>query len=150
MVHLQQPAAGGQPRIGAAAERSRLPSYSGETDPAEAGGTGDLTFATGLTPDAVENPVTVEEAAQGSLRALLAKNIGHYVVATFLVGTQNPVSWEGFLHSIGNDYLVLYQPDQGRYVTGDLYALKFVEFEGTRGVVPPRAGYRRRDGQRIW
>ena len=71
-------------------------------------------------------------------------------MATFLVGTQNPISWEGILHSVGNNYLVIFQPDQGRYITGDLYALKFVEFsDSAPGVVPPCTGYRRRDGQQI-
>ncbi|MCI2057683.1 MAG: hypothetical protein LKJ80_00535 [Oscillibacter sp.] len=109
-----------------------------------------LEFSTGLSQDALENPVSVQEAYQGSLKAMLAKNVGHYVVATFLIGTQSPVSWEGFLHSVGSDYLVIFQPDQGRYITGDFYALKFVEFHDTAGVVPPCAGYRRRDGQHIW
>ena len=87
----------------------------------------------------------------GTMKALLAKNIGSYVVATFLLGMQEPVSWEGFLHSVGNDYLVIYQPDKGRYITGDLYSLKFIEFhDATQGTVPASAGYRRRDGQRIW
>lgn len=111
---------------------------------------GDLDFSTGLSQDAVENPVNTQEAYRGSLKSLLAKNVGHYVVATFLIGTQSPVSWEGFLHSVGNDYLVIFQPDQGRYITGDFYALKFVEFHDTAGVVPACAGYRRRDGQHIW
>lgn len=109
-----------------------------------------LNFSTGLSQEAIENPISTREAYQGSLKALLAKNVGHYVVATFLIGTQSPVSWEGFLHSVGTDYLVIFQPDQGRYVTGDFYALKFVEFHDTAGVIPPCAGYRRRDGQRIW
>jgi hypothetical protein len=112
--------------------------------------TGTMQFDTGLSRDAINSPMTTQEAYQGSLRALLARNVGHYVVATFLIGTQSPVSWEGFLHSVGNDYLVIFQPDQGRYITGDFYALKFVEFHNTKGVVPPCAGYRRRDGQHIW
>ena len=104
-------------------------------------GRGQPDFSTGLT----------QEAYQGSIKGLLGQNLGHYVVATFLVGTQNPISWEGILHSVGNNYLVIFQPDQGRYITGDLYALKFVEFsDSAPGVVPPCTGYRRRDGQQIW
>lgn len=109
-----------------------------------------LQMDSGLSQDAIESPVTADEAYRGSLKALLAKNVGHYVVATFLIGTQSPVSWEGFLHSVGNDYLVIFQPDPGRYITGDYYALKFVEFHDTKGVVPSCPGYRRRDGQHIW
>lgn len=110
-----------------------------------------LDFSTGLTQEAVESPMTTQEAYQGSIKALLGRNLGHYVVATFLVGTRDPISWEGILHSVGNNYLVIFQPDQGRYITGDLYALKFVEFsDSAPGVIPPCSGYRRRDGQRIW
>lgn len=114
-------------------------------------GRGTLDFSTGLTQDALESPMTTQEAYQGSIKGLLGQNLGHYVVATFLVGTQNPISWEGILHSIGNNYLVIFQPDQGRYITGDLYALKFVEFsDSAPGVVSPCTGYRRRDGHQGW
>ena len=40
-------------------------------------------------------PSSVEEAHNGSIKAMLARNEGNYVVATFLVGTQGTVSWEG-------------------------------------------------------
>ena len=81
---------------------------------------GGLDFSTGLTQDALESPMTTQEAYQGSIKGLLGQNLGHYVVATFLVGTQSPISWEGILHSIGNNYLVIFQPDQGRYITGEI------------------------------
>lgn len=98
----------------------------------------------------MEHSVNTQETYAGSLKSLLMQNLGHYIVATFLMGTQNPISWEGFLYSIGDDYLVIFQPDMGRYITGDFYSLKFVEFYGTKGVKPPCPGYRRRDGQQIW
>ena len=104
-----------------------------------------------LPVEVIQAPTSVGEAYLGSWKALLSRYEGSYVVATFLVGTQNPISWEGILHSVGNNYLVIFQPDQGRYITGDLYALKFVEFsDSAPGVVPPCTGYRRRDGQQIW
>lgn len=109
-----------------------------------------LRLAPEISQEAVESPVTSQEAFEGSMKALLGRNIGHYVVASFLVGTQDPVSWEGFLHSVGNDYITIFQPDQGRYVTCDLYSLKFVEFHDQKGVVPACAGYRRRDAAPIW
>ncbi|MDD3346640.1 hypothetical protein [Oscillibacter sp.] len=126
---------------------------TGQPMPQQMPGTGGrqtLEMSPSVPDETVENPTTVEEAHLGSLRALLMKNLGHYVVATFLVGTQSPVSWEGFLHSVGNDYLVIFQPDQGRYITGDFYSLKFVEFHDTAGVKPSCPGYRRRDGVHIW
>ena len=103
-----------------------------------------------LSDNMIQTPVSAQEVYQGSLKALLTRNLGHYVVATFLVGTQTPVSWEGFLHGVGNDYIVLFQPEHNRYITGDLYSLKFVEFSGTKGAVPANPGYRRRDGQKLW
>ena len=109
----------------------------------------------------IPNWLTVSAAAVGlvlsvfglgigtSLKGLLMRNIGFYIVAGFLVGTQSPVSWEGILYSVGNDYIVIYQPDVDRYITGDLYSLKFVEFHNTQSSTP-WAGYRRREGSRIW
>ncbi len=81
-----------------------------------------------LSPDATENPMTNAEAYQGSIKSLLSRNLGSFVVATFLVGAQESVVWQGILHTVGNDYIVLYQPDRDRYVSGDIYSLKFVEF----------------------
>ncbi|WP_409969497.1 hypothetical protein RFF05_06175 [Bengtsoniella intestinalis] len=103
-----------------------------------------------LPSEVVTSPITADETYTGSLKAMLLKNVGHYVVVTFLVGTQNPVSWEGYLHSVGNDYLVIYQPDKGRYVSGDYYALKFVEFYDKQQTASGNVGYRRRDGQQMW
>ena len=50
---------------------------------------------TNLPEDVIQNPLSVEEAHNGSIKAMLARNEGNYVVATFLVGTQGTVSWEG-------------------------------------------------------
>ena len=109
-----------------------------------------LDLSIGLPPEAIENPTSLLEARQASLRSLLMKLVGHYVIATFLIGTQNSVSWEGFLHTVGNDFVVIFQPDTGRYVTGDMFSLKFVEFYEEKGVIPPCIGSRRRDAQNIW
>ena len=120
------------------------------TSTPEAGRMRTLNLDTGLSQDAIENPTSLLEARLGSLRSLLGRLVGHYVIATFLIGTQNPVSWEGFLYNVGNDYIVIFQPDMGRYVTGDMYSLKFVEFYEEKGVIPVCAGYRRRDSQNMW
>lgn len=79
-------------------------------------------------------PASAEEAYQASLRSLLNRNIGYFVVATFLVGPNQPVTWQGILHSVGSDYIVLYQPDYERYISGDLYSLKFVQFHNLKGI----------------
>lgn len=109
----------------------------------------ELQMHSGLDLDALDGPFTNADLAKASLKGLLMRNIGFYIVAGFLVGTQSPVSWEGILYSVGNDYIVIYQPDVDRYITGDLYSLKFVEFHNTQ-TSTPWAGYRRREGTHIW
>lgn len=92
--------------------------------------------------ETVENPTGTRDVTNSSIRGLLARNLGYYIVASFLMGTQQAIQWEGILASVGNDYLVIYQPDQNRFVSGDIYALKFVEFHENQSAC---AGYRRRD-----
>ena len=91
----------------------------------------------------MKNPVTMAEthmapnsevAYQASLRSLLDRNVGYFVVATFVTSPNQPVTWQGILHSVGSDYVVIYQPDYERYVSGDLYSLKFVQFHNVKGV----------------
>lgn len=108
-----------------------------------------LEMHSGLDLDALDGPFTNADLAKASLKGLLMRNLGFYIVAGFLVGTQSPVSWEGILYSVGNDYIVIYQPDVDRYITGDLYSLKFVEFHNTQSSTP-WAGYRRREGHNSW
>ena len=92
--------------------------------------------------ETVETPTGTRDVTNSSIRGLLARNLGYYIVASFLMGTQQAIQWEGILASVGNDYLVIYQPDQNRFVSGDIYALKFVEFHEDQSAC---AGYRRRD-----
>lgn len=80
------------------------------------------------------SPADTRESYLASLRSLLHRNVGYFVVATFLVGTQQAVTWQGILHSVGSDYLVIYQPNYNRYVSCDLYAVKFVQFHDTKDV----------------
>ena len=80
--------------------------------------------------ETVENPTGARDVTNSSVRGLLARNLGYYIVA-----------------SVGNDYLVIYQPDQNRFVSGDIYALKFVEFHEDQSAC---AGYRRRDAFHGW
>ena len=87
---------------------------------------------TDLPENVIQNPLSVEEAHNGSIKAMLARNEGNYVVATFLVGTQGTVSWEGILYDVGNDFITIYQPGRERYIVTDIYALKYIEFYDTR------------------
>ena len=128
-------------------------SGTGNTIPANAaasGGTGSATVRAGWYPGGgymdiigrdIENnlpvneigaPDSLEEVFRGSMKALLLRNIGNYVVATFLIGTQGTVSWEGILYDVGNDYLAIYQTGRDQYIVSDLYSLKYVEFYDTR------------------
>ena len=81
-----------------------------------------------LPVEVIQAPTSVGEAYLGSWKALLSRYEGSYVVATFLVGTQNTVSWEGILFDVGNDYLTIYQEARDRYIVSDYYSLKFIEF----------------------
>lgn len=89
---------------------------------------GQLDMHNRLPAEVVESPTTVSEAYKGSLNAMLSQNIGTYIVASFLVGTQGMVSWEGILYEVGNNYLTIYQEGRDRYIVADIYSLKFIEF----------------------
>lgn len=84
-----------------------------------------------LSADVIESPTTAGEAHAGSWKAMLGRNLGNYVVATFLIGTQGTTTWEGVLYDVGNDYLVIYQAGRDRYIVSDLYSLKYIEFYDT-------------------
>ena len=81
-----------------------------------------------LPVEVITAPTSTQEAYLGSWKALLSRYEGSYVVATFLVGTQNTISWEGILFDVGNDYLTIYQESRDRYIVSDYYSLKFIEF----------------------
>ena len=87
---------------------------------------------TELSPEAIQNPVSLEEVNKGSIKEMLSRNEGAYVVATFLIGTQGTVSWEGILYDVGNDFVTIYQPGRERYIVVDIYSLKYIEFYDTR------------------
>lgn len=93
---------------------------------------GTLDLRNGLPSEVITDPISAEEAYRGSLKAMLQKYVGNYVVATFLVGTQNTTSWEGILYDVGNDYMTIYQEGRDRYIVSDIYSLKFIEFYDTR------------------
>lgn len=87
-----------------------------------------LNMRNGLPNEVIESPTTNAEVYAGSAKAMLRRNLGNYVVATFLIGTQNTVSWEGVLYDVGNDYVTIYQPGRDRYIVNDIYSLKYTEF----------------------
>lgn len=101
-------------------------------------GRGQMTASNGLQmsnqlpSEVVESPTSTQEAFLGSLKATLIRNKGNYIVATFLVGTQGTVSWEGILYDVGNDYVTIYQEGRDRYIVCDIYSLRYMEFYDTR------------------
>ena len=91
-----------------------------------------LQMQNNLPSEVIESPTTTNEAYLGSLKAMLLRNRGNYIVATFLIGTQNTVSWEGILYEVGNDYVTIYQPGRDRYIVSDMYSIKYMEFYDTQ------------------
>ena len=87
-----------------------------------------LDLQNNLPDDVITAPTTTGEVYAGSIKAMLRRNLGNYVVATFLVGTQNMVSREGVLYDVGNDYVTIYQQGRDRYIVNDIYSLKYMEF----------------------
>ena len=82
--------------------------------------------------EVIQSPTTLEEAQMGSMKNVLNQNLGNYVVATFLVGTQGTTAWEGELFEVGNDYLIIHQTGRDRYIVCDIYSLKYIEFYDTQ------------------
>lgn len=105
---------------------------SGMQMPGRARQNGTLDMRNDLPDDVIESPATNAEVYAGSTKAMLRRNLGNYVVATFLVGTQNTVSWEGVLYDVGNDYVTIYQPGRDRYIVNDIYSLRYTEFYDVR------------------
>ena len=87
-----------------------------------------------MPQDAFAAPMSADEAARNSWRALLARNVGRNVLVRFLMGTQNIVTVEGELYEVGTDYLVIYQPLWYSHISADLYSVKFVEFREPPGM----------------
>lgn len=96
------------------------------------GSSGTLDLETHQPIEVIEAPASMNEAFLGSLKAMLLRNRGNFVTATFLIGTQGTTAWEGILHDVGNDYVIIYQPGRRRYIACDIYALKYIEFYDTR------------------
>ena len=68
------------------------------------------------------------EAYQGSMQQVLQENIGTYVVVDFLIGTQNLVSKQGLLYTVGAQFIVLFDEESRQYVVCDIFAVKFITF----------------------
>lgn len=96
------------------------------------GSSGTLDLETHQPIEVIEAPTSMNEAFLGSMKSMLMRNRGSFVTATFLIGTQGTTTWEGILHDVGNDHIIIFQPGRQRYIACDLYALKYIEFYDTR------------------
>lgn len=96
------------------------------------GSSGTLDLETHQPIEVIEAPASMNEAFLGSMKAMLLKNRGSFVTATFLIGTQGTTTWEGILHDVGNDHIIIFQPGRQRYIACDIYSLKYIEFYDTR------------------
>lgn len=96
------------------------------------GASGTLDLETHQPIEVIESPTSTSEAFLGSMKAMLLRNRGSFVTATFLIGTQGTTTWEGILHDVGNDHIIIFQPGRQRYIACDIYALKYIEFYDTR------------------
>ena len=94
--------------------------------------TNNLDMSTDEPLSEIENPQTNQEVYQGSLRGVISRNLGVYVICEFLIGTNNIVVKDGILYASGNNYITPYQEDNNRYVLCDLYAIKFINFYDAR------------------
>ena len=77
---------------------------------------------------------------QGSMQQFLRKEIGRYVSADFLVGTQTIVNKEGILFDVGVSFIVIYEVRDNRYVVCDFYSLKFLTFYTVSDIPVPLVG----------
>ncbi|MBE7010122.1 MAG: hypothetical protein E7418_01370 [Ruminococcaceae bacterium] len=75
---------------------------------------------------------SIEQAYQDSFQAVLAANIGYYVVIEFLIGTSNLTEKEGLLYAVGNNFVTLYEAETNRYIVCDLFSIKFVTIYNQR------------------
>lgn len=125
---------GAAPGMGSAAggSVSAQPSASVPSRNEFEGSSGTLDLETHQPIEVIEAPTSMNEAFLGSMKSMLMRNRGSFVTATFLIGTQGTTTWEGILHDVGNDHIIIFQPGRQRYIACDLYALKYIEFYDTR------------------
>ncbi len=91
------------------------------------------------SPEAVENPQSVQQAYDGSFLAALQNNLGYFVVIEFLIGTNELTEKEGVLYAVGNNFVTLYEQETDRYIVCDLFSIKFVTFfrQSPAGIISP-------------
>ena len=66
--------------------------------------------------------------------AFLRTLIGRNVRMQFLIGTDTLIEKSGVLLAVGNNFVVLRDPESGEVVVCDFGGAKFVNFEGTEEI----------------
>ena len=81
------------------------------------------------------------------MQAILADNIGNYVVIEFLIGTGEILRKQGMLYLVGRSYVTLYDEPANHFIVCDIFSVKFVYFymPGERprynyNTLPPTSG----------
>lgn len=68
------------------------------------------------------------EEMRGSMQAILADNIGQYVVIEFLIGTEQILRKQGMLYFVGRSFVTLYDEAANNFIVCDIFSVKFVYF----------------------
>lgn len=87
------------------------------------------------------------EEMRGSMQAILADNIGNFVVIEFLIGSNEIIRKQGMLYFVGRSFVTLYDEPANNFLVCDIFSVRFVYFymPGDRprfnyNVLPPISG----------
>ena len=75
---------------------------------------------------------TTSEFYAESFSEVLAKSIGYFVTAEFLIGSNNLVERSGILYAVGNNFMTLQEGPYGPFMICDVYSVKFVTVYNSR------------------
>ena len=75
---------------------------------------------------------TTSEFYAESFSEVLAKSIGYFVTAEFLIGSNNLVERSGILYAVGNNFMTLQVGPDGPFMICDVYSVKFVTVYNSR------------------
>lgn len=81
-----------------------------------------------INGNAPTNEMDIIEDMRGTMQALLAKNIGEFVVIEFLIGTERIMRKQGVLYEVGRTYVILYDEEFDNYIVCDIFSVKFIYF----------------------
>ena len=73
-------------------------------------------------------PAFDSEEMRGTMQAILAQNIGEYVVVEFLIGTEHMLRKQGMLYYVGRSFVTLYDETVNNFIVCDIFSVKFVYF----------------------